>query len=349
MKSILLQTAFLAIIAISLSFSVPNNDTISAGEQPQLSMDTKGIVRVVFGRNDSIFCSTSIDEGAIFSKPVLVGHVPQMNLGMAMGPQIASSANYSIVTAMDEPGDIHFFQLHHSTGRWTDKGVINDIRSSAPEGLMGIAADRQDNFYAVWLDIRQGKKNNICFSSLSAKEDKWAENKIIYTSPDEHVCECCKPSIAVKGSRVNIMFRNWLSGSRDLYFIQSANRGEIFGEAQKLGNGTWKLKGCPMDGGGIAVDKQLNVHTTWQRKGKIFYAQPQKDEIEIGTGRACSIAAGSDPVITWQDGSQLKVQELNSGKTTTIGDGSFLKAIRTKDNKILCVWENENKIVFKKL
>lgn len=349
MKNILLQTALLAIVLLSLSFSAPDNDIISAGEQPQLSMDTKGIVRVVFGRSDSIFCSTSTDEGINFSKPVLVGHIPQMHLGMTRGPQIASSANYSVVTAMDKSGDIHFFQLHHSNGKWTGKGVINDIPSSAPEGLMSVAADSQDNFYAVWLDIRQGKKNNICFSSLSAKEGKWAENKIIYASPDEHVCECCKPSIAVKDSQVNIMFRNWLNGSRDLYFIQSANRGKFFGEAQKLGNGTWKLKGCPMDGGGIAVDKQSTVHTVWQRKGKIFYAQPQKDEVEIGTGRACSITAGSQTVILWQDGSQLKAQELNSDKPMTIGEGSFVEAIRTKDNKILCVWESENKITFKKL
>ena len=349
MKNILLPKVFLVISIISLSFSVPDNDTISTGKQPQLSLDTKGTVRVVFGRGDSIFCATSTDHGVAFSKPLLVGKVPEMHLGMTRGPQIASSADFSTITAMDKSGDIHFFQLDHAKGEWTNKGMVNDIPSSAPEGLMSIAADKQDNFYAVWLDIRQGNRNNICFSSLSAKEGKWTKNRIIYTSPEEHVCECCKPSIAVEGSQIDIMFRNWLNGSRDPYFMQSANQGKTFDLPQKLGKGTWKLNGCPMDGGGITIDKQSDVHTVWQREGKIFYVQPQKNEIEIGTGRACSIVGNTHPIITWQDGEKLRLLELNSDKPLTVGEGSFIKAIRTKDNKILCVWESENKIVFKQI
>src|SRR5262249_34635761 len=156
---------------------------------------------------------------------------------------IASSAHYSIVTAMDKSGDIHCFQLNNAAKEWKSIGTINDVKESSPEGLMSIAADRQDNFYAVWLDIRTGRNNQIYFSTLSGNTKKWSSNTLIYQSPDGHVCECCKPSIYANGKTVAVMFRNWLNGSRDLYLLKSSNKGQSFEKAQKLGEDTWKLNG----------------------------------------------------------------------------------------------------------
>ena len=147
-----------------ISWYSPSEIVISKGQQPQISTDNSGIIRVVFGKADSIFCSTSLDKGSSFSKPILVGVVPKMHLGMARGPQLASSAHYSVVTAIDQNGDIHYFTLSHKKGQWQEKGTVNDVRGSAPEGLMNIACDNEDNFYAVWLDIRLNKRNNIFFS-----------------------------------------------------------------------------------------------------------------------------------------------------------------------------------------
>ena len=84
-----------------------------------------------------------------------------MHLGMSRGPQLASSANYSIITAMDKAGDIHWFRLNHSSKEWKDMGTVNDLKGSSPEGLMSIAADKKDNFYAVWLDTRNGNRNQV--------------------------------------------------------------------------------------------------------------------------------------------------------------------------------------------
>jgi hypothetical protein len=359
MKQILLQTSFLLMIVLLVSWSGTKTDFISEGRQPQLSMDNSGVIRIVFGRTDnnfridSIFCTTSKDKGITFSKPVLVGTVPQMQLGMTRGPQIASSANYSIITAMGNKGNIYFFQLNHALGKWVAKGLVSDLAGSAPEGLMGAAADNNDNFYAVWLDIRKGKKNNICFSSLAAKEGKWSKNAIIYTSPDEHVCECCKPNIAVSGKQVNIMFRNWLNGSRDLYLMQSANRGNTFGPAKKLGTGTWKLKGCPMDGGGIAVNNTNTVHTVWQREGVVYYSKPNEDELQLAKGRSCSIAintAKSNKVIVcMQDAGNVKILDVNNKKEIIVGEGSFLRSLILPDEKVFCVWEQDKLIKFKKV
>jgi len=66
------------------------------------------------------------------------------------------------------------------------------------------------------------------------------------------------------------MFHYWLGGNRDLYLIESWDAGKSFGREQKLGNGSWALNACPMDGGGLAIDKKGNLTTVWRREDKYF-------------------------------------------------------------------------------
>ncbi|AYB31865.1 hypothetical protein [Chryseolinea soli] len=318
--------------------------SLAPGEQPQMTVDSKGTVRLVFGEKDKIFYSVSNDKGSTFSKPVFVGEVKEMHLGMTRGPQLATSKDYSVVTAIDKKGTIHSFRLTHKTGAWEKIKNANDVEASAPEGLMSIAADAKNNFYAVWLDLRDNNNNNICFATLK-ENSTWSKNKLVYRSPEGHVCECCKPSIAVKDNGVSIMFRNWLKGSRDLYLITSSNGGETFSEGQKLGNGTWPLKGCPMDGGGLTVDLKNNIHTAWQRDGQIYYAQPGQPERIIGEGRSVGMSGN---LLTWEKGSDLFVKPLN-GTPQKIGEGTALKVYEFTDRSILAVWEKDDQVVFKRI
>lgn len=339
-----------AILWALSSWSAIKSDTIAQGQQPQIAADTKGIIRVVFGRKDQIFCATSEDHGTSFSKPVLVAQVADMHLGMSRGPQLASSENYSIITAIDKAGNIHWFELNHLSNEWKSMGMVNDLKGSGPEGLMSIAADKKDNFYAVWLDIRTGNRNQLYFSSIAGHATHWSKNTLVYQSPDGHVCECCRPGIAAEGSRVAILFRNWLNGSRDLYLLESSDRGTSFTNAQKLGMGTWKLNGCPMDGGGVVIDGSGAIQTTWQREGTVYYCKPGGTEINMGKGRICSIAGtAGNTVISMQNSDTVEVMKLSQKKEISIGTGSFLKSIVLPDSKVLCVWEQDIKIKFKKV
>ena len=347
MKSVLLNAVVVILLFLSSQMATAQGDFFAEGSQPQVSMEPAGDIRMVYGRNDSIFCVTSNDDARTFSPPVYVGRITGMHLGMTRGPVIASSASSSIVTAIDKTGNIHFFRLEHAAGKWKYGGLVNDIKSTAPEGLMGIAADDRDNFYAVWLDIRQGRKNNISFSSFTRNEAAWSENRIIYTSPDEHVCECCKPNISVEGSGVNIMFRNWLDGSRDLYLINSPDKGKTFGEARKIGAGTWKLKGCPMDGGGVTTDNSGSAYTVWQREGEIYYCKPGEMELRIAAGRGCSIAENNKDIVSFQEGNEVKILDMKMNKTTTVGTGSFLRVLALPGGKVFCAWEQDGRIMIR--
>jgi len=346
-----LTILFTAVFLVLTSLSDVKTAILSEGRQPQIGVDGKGVVRVIFGLQDEIFCTTSNDQGTTFGKPVLVAKVAGMHLGMSRGPQIASSDKYSVITAMDKAGNIHWFRLNNSSGEWKNMGVVNDLKGSAPEGLMGLTADKKDNFYAVWLDTRTGEHNQVYFSSLSGRALNWSANILAYRSPEGHVCECCKPNIAVQGATVAIMFRNWLDGSRDLYLLKSPDRGKSFATAQKLGTDTWKLNGCPMDGGGIVVGQSGIIRTTWQRKGVVYYAEPGKPENYIAKGRECNVTETDDnkAVLTYQVNDTVKLIRAENKSPLVIGEGGFLKSVVLKDHKILCVWEQDNKIKYKKI
>jgi hypothetical protein len=140
------------------------------------------------------------------------------------------------------------------------------------------------------------------------------------------------------------MFRNWLNGNRDLYLIQSSNGGQTFGLAQKLGTGSWALKGCPMDGGGLVVDKAGNPQTVWNRKGKIYSSEPGKEEIELGEGRSCTLeSVNGKNVYAWVENGNVMVMKPQ-GRKVDLGKGQLpiIKAINNEH--ILCVWEADKQI-----
>jgi hypothetical protein len=220
---------------------------------------------------------------------------------------------------------------------------VNDVDTTAKEGLMALSGDG-NNLFAIWLDLRD-KYNKILGSSSSDGGNSWSKNIAIYASPDKTVCECCKPSVVVKGNRVYVMFRNWLNGNRDLYLTQSGDGGNTFGKAEKLGNGSWALNGCPMDGGGLTVHDNNKVQTVWRREAKIYANEPGKPEVQIGEGRGCTLASiNNQTVYAWTENGQVVCLLPKAGKKI-MGKGRF-PVIKAIDNdKIMCVWENEKQIL----
>jgi hypothetical protein len=217
------------------------------------------------------------------------------------------------------------------------------VDTVAKEGLMALSADGEKAF-AIWLDLRGNKKNKIYGAESTDGGKTWSANQMIYTSPDTTVCECCKPSVVMKGNHVYVMFRNWLNGNRDLYLIQSSNGGASFGQAQKLGSGSWKLNGCPMDGGSLAINHNGEVQTVWRRKNTIFAAIPGKPEKEIKEGRDCVLEiVNNKNIYAWTEkGEVLFIKPDGEKKVLGKGSEPVLKAL-DKDH-VICVWEKEKQI-----
>ena len=86
-----------------------------------------------------------------------------------------------------------------------------------------------------------------------------------------------------------------------MYVASSADGGQTFGKAAKLGSGSWPLNACPMDGGAIAVTASGKIATAWRREKAVFLLlDGQREEQRLGIGEQPWIAATADgPVVIW--------------------------------------------------
>lgn len=318
-----------------------SNSIIAAGQMPNAAKDDASNLHLTYGAGDSIMYSFLKNGGGSFSTPSLISVLPKLAASHTRGPQIAVTSNGLVLTACNNMGDIFSF-VKDGSGEWEQTGKVNDVDTVAKENLMALGADA-NNTFAVWLDLRD--KHNKIFGAKSSDGGKtWAKNVLVYASPDTTVCECCKPSVVVKGNHVYVMFRNWLKGNRDLYLIQSSDGGQTFGQAQKLGIGSWALNGCPMDGGGLVANNNGSVQTVWNRKGKIYAAEPGKEERELGEGRSCTVeSVNGKNVYAWVENGDVVILKPQGAKQN-LGKGQ-LPIIKAVNNEhILCIWEMDKQI-----
>ncbi len=323
-------------------FKNSNARIIGTGQMPGVARDNEGRIHIVYGDKESIMYSVSSDQGKSFSTPVTISSLPNLAASHMRGPQIATTSIGLVVTACTEEGDIYSI-VKENSGDWMKSTRINDADTVAKENLMALSADGNTTF-AVWQDMRNGQNKIYGARSIDGGKS-WEKNIMIYGSPDGSVCECCKPSVVVKGNQVYVMFRNWIDGNRDMYVVKSEDGGNTFEQAQKIGSGSWQLKGCPMDGGNLTLNNNGNIETVWRRKSKIYSAEPGKEEQEIGEGKSCTLeSVNGKNVFAWvEDGNVIVLKPMQNMKKN-LGNGSMpvLKAINNEH--VICVWENEEKI-----
>ena len=342
MRLLISIIVFAMLLSCNENNAVPKTDFIIAnGQMPDIAADKAGNIHLVYGMNDSVMYVYSSDKGKSFSSPFLIARVPKLFSFATRGPQIAVNGEGIIVTAATSDGNI--FSFCKKNGKWEKGNRVNDVDTIAKEGLMALAADGR-NAFAVWLDLRETMRNKIYGAISNDGGETWSKNSMIYTSPDTSVCECCKPSVAMKGDNIYVMFRNKLNGHRDLYLIQSSDGGASFGQAQKLGTGSWKLDACPMDGGALSIGRQGEVQTVWRRQNIIYAATPGMPEHEIGEGRGCVIeTVDNKNMYAWA--SQGKIVFSEPGEQNQILGNGSQPVLKMLDNEhVICVWENEKQI-----
>ena len=311
------------------------------GIQPAIYIGENESIEMVFGKGNAFYYTNSKDKGQSFTSPVLVDSLQGLHLGVSRGPQIASSRLSTVITAIDKKGDLYAYVLNRKTGKWQNRLIINDVPEIAKEGFNALASDGKGTFFVIWLDLRDDKKNKIFGAVSKDGGQTWGKNKLIYRSPDSTVCECCQPSIIMKDKQVVVMFRNWIGGSRDMYVTTSKDGGNTFQPAIKMGNGTWKLNACPMDGGGISLNKNGVLASVWRRENQLFTATLGEPEQFLAQGRNASIATSSvSTFIAWQNQGQIWLSQSGQKEPTSLGTGRFPKVSILNEQQAFCVWED---------
>ena len=344
MKNILIPALFLLLIfsACSEKVQLKNDFIVAQGQMPAIVKDNNNVLHLVFGNGDSIMYTWSKDNGNSFSAPTLIKEISHVFTYATRGPQLAATDKGIVMTACTSEGNIYSFYKDAGSD-WKQGTNVNDKDTVCKEGLMALSAD-ENNAFAVWLDLRGNRRNKIYGAKSVDGGKTWGNNFLIYASPDSTVCECCKPSVVVWKNKVAVMFRNWLDGNRDLYLVQSNDTGNSFGAAEKLGTGSWKLNGCPMDGGNLAVNSKGEIQSVWRRELSVYAAEPGSPENAIGDGKNCTIETTNDSTVyAWVENGKIVIRKPG-GEKAPVGEGS-LPVLKTIDNKhIICLWENDKQI-----
>jgi hypothetical protein len=295
---------------------------------------------------------------------VKVADTGALALGRHRGPRVTILPDSILISAvagqavsqdahahgLPEKGDLTVWRSVDGGKTWSRTGLINDTPGAAGEGLHAIAADASGrNLFAAWLDLRA--KGTQLYGARSTDGGRtWSKNLLVYSSPDGTICQCCDPSVAIDArGHIDVMFRNALAGSRDLYLAESAD-GLSFSQPRKLGNGTWKLNACPMDGGGIALDHGQIV-TAWRRDRNIFLDRPGAPETSLGEGKDVAITAGAKGVWIAFAGEQgIEVISPVAKAPTKISEsGGFPALAALPDGSAIAAWEQNGSIRIEKL
>jgi hypothetical protein len=312
---------------------------------PSLAADDNKVYMVYASGDTILFCSSG-NKGKDFSAPMQAIVLSQLSTGGGRGPQIAVTKDKMIIAAADKIGNIYAFIKNKNEIQWKKAGRINDVPGVAKEAFVSLASNENGEVYAVWLDLRNNNKNKIAGAKSSDGGATWSRNKIIYTSPDGAVCECCKPSVEMGNRVIAVMFRNWLNGNRDLFITKSVDGGQSFDRVKQLGEGNWKLNACPMDGGALIINNDNTITTVWRREADIYLCEVGKKENKITVGKQCTIAGNDNNTF---------ISFINNGKVycmkpdrtiVELGTGTYPQLIVTSPETVVCAWQQEGQVAY---
>ncbi|MEX0939220.1 MAG: sialidase family protein [Pirellulales bacterium] len=321
--------------------------SIEGACQPQPATDRDGRIYVAFGAGTTVYVARSTDGAGVFDAPVAVGELGKLALGRRRGPRIAVTDDAVVVTAIShDSGNLACWRSTDHGQTWSGPGQINDLESSAREGLHAMTAGSEGQLYCTWLDLRSGS-TEIFGARSDDGGQTWPTNVRVYRSPSGTVCECCHPSVAFgPDDELHVMFRNSLDGCRDMYLATSSDGGQTFPQVRKLGRGRWQLDACPMDGGAVAVDADGAVITVWRRQNQIFRTIGKQSEQLLDEGDQPWIATANDGVwYAWQSrsGGQLWLQSPGQSAPHVVAEDASHVAMATSrrgESPLVLTWEN---------
>lgn len=324
----------------------------SPSRTPQIAV-SGNVAALAYGSGKSIYVAVSTNLGKDFAAPVKVAEAPILPLTRHRGPRITFSGETIVLTAvtgrtlatgphahgLPSDGDLFAWRSTDNGKTWSEPVRLNDVPSAAREGLHTLAADGMGNVFAAWLDLRN--EGTRLYGAWSRDHGAtWSTNAKLYESADGTICQCCHPSAAFSAQgELAVMFRNALGGARDMYLLRTNGAGQSFGKAQKMGENTWMLNACPMDGGGIAHAGKRTV-TVWRRDLDVFLAEPGKPEVRLGKGHDVALAASeSHTYALWVENSQL-IAWVNGRIETLAPKGAMPAVAVLPSGGALAAWED---------
>jgi len=290
------------------------------GIQPQIALDSKGVVHMVYfagehGHGD-LYYVRSTDHGASFSAPIQVNSHPGSSIatGNIRGAHIALGRNGRVHVAwngtyeVDVPGATKPWMKHPMVyTRLNDAGTAFEPERNvihAAYGLDGggaLAADSVGDVYVFWhapTPGTEGEGNRRVWVARSTNDGKTFDPEKPAFDKPTGACGCCGMSaFADERNNVYVMYRSATETvHRDMYLLVSKDRGRTF-EGTDIS--AWNIGACTMSLENLSASP-AGVLASWETMGNVFYGM-----VNPATARmAQPIAAPGDskgrkyPVVT---------------------------------------------------
>ncbi len=333
------------ILALTLSAAAEFAFPVADAKQPQLAAQGNSLA-LTYGLGDAVLFARSDDAGRTWSKPVTVWSGGHLALGMRRGPRVVFAKKSILVSAtVDQDGKGGNLLAWRSTdggATWSRATRINDVAISAREGLHAMAATG-DVLFAAWLDDRSGAKE-LWGARSSDGGATWSANQRIYKAPAGPICQCCDPSVAMDSrGNVAIMFRNLIDGHRDMFVAQSSDGGKTFAPVRRLGEQSWKIDACPMDGGDLKLDAAGRPVAVWRRESDLYFSDDYTPEKHLAAGKNAALAVTPAGVwLVFQDRSGIRVLTPGRSQPRLLApQGSFPSVTATSTGRVIAAWESD--------
>lgn len=291
---------------------------------PDVAMDAKGVLHMVYGLEHHACYVHSADHGGTFSLPVRVDSTGLVETKMGeRGPKLALGGNGTIhVVWMDEwaPGVRTFVRYSRSLDRGKSFEALKTL--SAMSGVDGptLAADDQGNVVAFWHVMADPKPEVKAATWLytTRSTDRGATfgptEKVNIANLSGLACAMCMMRArAGTDGCVDLAFRSAEGSIRNFYVLKGWPTENRF-TALRVNEDNWNINYCPMCGPELTFAPNGQSLCAFMTRNRVYWAvskaglagyglhvaTPASEEGEI---YPCAIAnRQGDVLLVWQVG-----------------------------------------------
>ena len=249
---------------------------------PDVVVDAKGVLHMVYGLGADAWYVRSTDNGATFSSRVRVNLTGEVELRMGeRGPKLAVGSDGSIHVVWADrwsPGTECRVRYSRSTNGGSSFEPAMQI--SPMPGVDGatITADGEGNVLAFWhvFDPPQEEVPNGHWIYLSRSTDNGASfaaaERVKIANVKDLACSMCMMRARIGGDgNVYLAFRSAENNIRDFYVLRSRKTENRF-TALRVNRDNWELKSCPMCGPELTLDGQDRAFCAFMSRHCVYWS-----------------------------------------------------------------------------
>lgn len=310
----------------------PPKTTLGVG----VTLDESGRLWLAKVENQRLLVSRSDDEGKSFSNPVVVTPEPEnISADGENRPKIAIARDGTVLLTWIQSlpqkysGNVRFARSADSGRTFSKPATLNDDSRITSHRFDSLAIDGDGRVVVAWLDARDrdaAREQGGEFSGVSVYTAQSNDNGVNFGANRKfqtHTCECCRIALTWTQEGPVAFWRNIFGVNTRDFAIANLDKGG----KRRATDDEWKIDACPHNGGGIAADRQGQLHLVWFTNGAarqgLFYkrlgADWESQPMPIGDPAAqanhASVAAeGKTVLLTWRefDGSSYSAQMMYS-------------------------------------